>query len=542
MKRLRLLLGILAMTVLLAGTVVLFSPYAPVIQPEMDIEQIWAIEDARVQSDVPLVTALENHGVPLAYECDKNTFYCTLGLENAETWPDIHLTAPGAKGVQLVFVDDYSYDWCADAIRDGYSYQAMAYTDEAFWYFDVVFTGLPLVTIECREEITELDTPAQVTISTAGEEKTVSAANIHLRGGGTFNQEKKNYRIEFTRGENGKKNMVSLPGFGVRENILLNPMVFDETMLRERISWALYDDMFGEDDDRAFGARKNAYAEVFLNNRYCGVYLMMEPIDSQEELAKAGGSSLMTDSVYRTLRIGFVDERPVMVNPTKNTTVFEMRYEPVQAKPFAPLQEYLEMISEPDDEAFVHKTACMDMESVVRYILLRQVTGMDDNVNNNLYIWARQTTEGRKYTLAPWDLDMSWAAKRENLGEDYECWLAFYVLDRMLTCDAGGIVDLMIQRWHEWREDVFTQEHITQTLQEYAQELENSGALWRNADCWGISDYGGAVDELSAFAAARIEMLDTVMKMFEDKESGCPAFLRNIEPEADSYSIYGTDS
>ena len=539
MKRLKLLLGIMAMTALLAGPVALFSPYAPVVQPVMDIEDIWAIEDSRRESDVPLVTRLENHGAALAYDAQENTFYCTLGLGREEAWPDIHLTAPGAKDVQLVFVDDYSYDWCADAIRDGYPYQILAYTDEAFWYFDLVFTGLPLVMIECGQEITDLDTPAQVTFSAFGEEPAGSTANIHLRGGGTRSQEKQNYRVEFTRGENGKKTMIDLPGFGLRENILLNPMVFDETMLRDRMSWAVYGDLLGEDYDGAFGARKTAYAEVFLNDAYCGVYLMMEPMDSQEELLKAGTTHLSTDSVYRTLRIGFAGERPIVVNPTKDNAVFELRYEPAQTRQFAPFEPYLDMLAETDDETFIRKTACMDMESVARYILLRQFTGMDDNVNNNLYIWARQTEDGMKYTFVPWDLDMSWAGKKDNLGEDYECWLAFPLLDRMLVNNAGGLVELMTQRWREWRQDVFTVEHMEQLLNQFSSELENSGARWRNAERWGTPEHGEAVYELSAFAAARIEVLDLAMKMFEDPELDYPPFLSDIDPETDSYSIYG---
>ena len=58
MKRIRLLAMIAALCAVLCAVVVLGSPYAPVIAPVMEIEEIWAIEDARVESDVPLVTAL----------------------------------------------------------------------------------------------------------------------------------------------------------------------------------------------------------------------------------------------------------------------------------------------------------------------------------------------------------------------------------------------------------------------------------------------------------------------------------------------------
>ena len=156
----------LALLALIALVIVYASPYAPVVQPVMDIEEIWAIEDTREESETPLVTALELSGMPLARDAEANRFYCTLGLDHAEEWPQMHLTAPGAKGVSIVFVDDYSYDWCSDAIRDGYGYQLMAYTDTAYHYFEIVFTGLPQLSIKTSGELTREDSP--VTVSAAG--------------------------------------------------------------------------------------------------------------------------------------------------------------------------------------------------------------------------------------------------------------------------------------------------------------------------------------------------------------------------------------
>ena len=116
--RLRLLAMMALLLAVMAAVVCWASPYAPVVSPAPeDIQTLWDIEDARSESETPLVTALENHGVPLAYDAENNTFYCTLGLENESEWPQLHLTAPGAKGVKLIFADDYSYDWCADAVR-----------------------------------------------------------------------------------------------------------------------------------------------------------------------------------------------------------------------------------------------------------------------------------------------------------------------------------------------------------------------------------------------------------------------------------------
>ena len=128
MKRLSLAAGMAAMMLVIAAVVVFGSPYAPVVQPCRDIEEIWAIEDARTESDTPLVTRLENGGAALAYDYAEDTFYCALDLDNLGDWPGIHLTAPDAPGVSMCFVDDYTYDWAEDAVREGYPYQIIAYT------------------------------------------------------------------------------------------------------------------------------------------------------------------------------------------------------------------------------------------------------------------------------------------------------------------------------------------------------------------------------------------------------------------------------
>jgi len=522
MKKLKLLGAMTALAAMLAAAVWLGSPYEPVVGPVAEIETVWAIEDARQESETPLVKGLRNHGVPLGYDAESSTFYCTLGLEQGDAWPELHLTASCGRDVRLLFVDDYSYDWCKDAVAEGYPYQALAYTDDAFWYFNIVFTGLPIVSLYCEEDIGVEDTPAAMSLSVFGEKPVSSAVYTHLRGGGTRFTDKKNLRVNFIRNESGRKNMIDLPGFGLRENVNLNPMVFDETMLRERISWRLYGDLLGAGYDGAFGARKTAYAEVFLNDAYQGVYLMMEPMEAEEELSKAGSMNLLTDGVYRSIVIYNVGERPVTDNPLNDASRYELRYEPTTDRPFALLEAYLKLLPEYDAGAFREKAVCMDQESVVRYALLRQVAGLADNVNNNMYLWARRTPEGIRYTLAPWDMDYSWGRKPEEVGEDGQNWLTFSLVDRMLLYNPQGFRELMLKRWDEWRQNVFTQEHITGLLEQYASELTDSGALMRNADRWDQPANVG-VEDLTNFAANRLEALDAAMDMLRETEH--PHFL-----------------
>ena len=92
MKRLKLLLGMAVLACAIGLTVKYGSAYRPVVEPVREIEEIWAIEDEREESEEPLVTRLFCNGAEAAYDAESNTFYCTLGLENGEKWPEIKLT------------------------------------------------------------------------------------------------------------------------------------------------------------------------------------------------------------------------------------------------------------------------------------------------------------------------------------------------------------------------------------------------------------------------------------------------------------------
>ena len=144
-------------------------------------------------------------------------------------------------GLTLCFVDDYAYDACADAIREGYAYQIMAYTDETYSYSDVVFTGLPILSLHTAEEITTEDTSAALNLAFGNGERLEANARAHLRGNASLVRlDKHSYKVEFTRTEDGKKKIPqNVPGLGQTDEIVLLAMGFDPNMVRDRLSWSM---------------------------------------------------------------------------------------------------------------------------------------------------------------------------------------------------------------------------------------------------------------------------------------------------------------
>ncbi|MGN0773050.1 MAG: CotH kinase family protein [Candidatus Ventricola sp.] len=520
MVKLRLLTAILAMTALLVCTVALFSPYAPEVRPVMDIEEIWAIEDAREESGVPLVTCLENDGMRLGYDAQENTFYCPIGLDNGEAWPELHLRAPGAEGVRLAFADDYAYDWCSEAVREGYAYQVIAYTQTEFTYTQIVFTGLPVMTLSTDGEIDYADMDAQATFASPEGGLTAKAVT-HLRGAGSRLSEKKSYRIDFVHGQKSSAAIAEVPGIGRTDGVLLLAGVMDDTMMRERLSWDVYAMIAGEDEP--YGPRKTQYVELFVNDRYAGCYILMEPVDDGRELAKRGPNAPATDSVYRTAQIEYAGERPYVENVMREGSIYELYHAPVAGHEFDALEPYLALEQTPRDEAHDAEferlaLEVIDLESLLRYDLLVQAGGMSDNVFNNMYIIAHRENGRLTYRFAPWDMDLTWGRfKEEESGDFYHGLFSFDVAQRMIELDAGGVTRRMLtDMWAALRESVFREDVIRRLVDGYLRELDDSGAYVRNALRWHGEARAADGDEIVLFAAEHFAALDAIFAAYAE--------------------------
>ncbi len=501
MKRLKLLLGMAALACAIGLTVKYGSAYRPVVGPVREIEAIWAIEDEREESEEPLVTRLFCNGAEAAYDAESNTFYCTLGLENGEEWPKIKLTTAKnvGGGLTLCFVDDYAYDACADAIRDGYAYQIMAYTDEAYSYSDVVFTGLPILSLHTAEEITTEDTPAALNLAFGNGERLEANARAHLRGNASLVRlDKHSYKVEFTRTEDGKKKIPqNVPGLGQTDEIILLAMGFDPNMVRDRLSWSMIERIWPKDE--AFAPVGREYVEVFVNDAYQGAYLMMVPFDRRAEIEKAGAGSAQRDSLYRSV-IAAVDKgRPIDEG-------YELFIAPDAENPFAGLQTYLRLDDgEMDDETFCREAAAhIDVPSLMRYTLLVQGMALCDNIFNNMYVWAHETAAGVVYRFIPWDMDLSW---EKEPGAYWDCWMIDALACRVIELDVSGARAELAAQWRQMSEAGFTIDAVREELALYQHELTDSGAFLRDAERWGKEQDEMDVSQIEAVAEYRFELL-----------------------------------
>ena len=519
-KRAVLALLALAMAAALALTVRWASPYTAMVQPLPEIERIWEIEDTHELSEEPLLTALEWNGMPLVQEKRTGVFYCPIGLGYGEEWPELKLHIPGDPGTDACFADDYTWDACGTAVAEGTAYNLLAWTKEKYCYQQIVFTGMPILSLTTgQEEIGREDVPAEaVWASPSG--GLASHARIHRRGASTMasSRPKHGYRVEFTRKADGKKKIVQdVPGLGELHSIVLLPLFHDKWLVREKLSWEIWNQLSSPDEP--FGARRLSYCEVFLDGDYRGVYLALEPFKVSDELAKKDGARGLEDSVYRTAALTFINDRKHTKHPLRPNAAYELYYAPPGGEEFAALSTYIALITEKEDEVFAQNVLrYVDVDDLLRLDLFVQAGGMTDNIFNNMYIWADHSDGKLTYRFGPWDLDMSWGLKKDEIGEDYEYWMYFPLLDQMLDLDTGGIRTRLVERWQAYSEGPLGLENIRSIAERCAGELNDSGAMARNAERWETEAYTSDVQEILDFAEWRHKIIDVAVEQITSAE------------------------
>ena len=494
------------------------------VEPVMELEDAWAVEDTRTESETPLLAGMRNGDHEMGYDEASRTFYCTIGMETGDEWPELALfaqQAAGVDGLRVAWIDDYAYDFPADSVRDGWRYELLAYTDEAYEYIGVVFTGLPIVSMRVHggaEALGEEYIPARLAVSGAGYEGVNSGAMVHLRGGGFVKEYPKySYRVELHTLNTGgdTKNDVSVLGMPADSDWILISNAADEYCARNELAWALWRDWNA--DGRGFMLQQTRMVEVFVENEYVGIYQIMQRIRPAEELARMGGNP-GTDYCARVIKDVNIESRPVIDLMDRVNFWAELRHAPsgVSAEyAFAQFEPYWQMnvqfagehLSLSDEEFTALAEKHTDVAEMMDFFLFTQAAGLGyDNVFNNVYMWAVKEGDHYVYHLSPWDMDMAFI---QMLGYEEDT-LNYYLKQayRMLNLDVAESQKIMYEIWDEKRATILSDDALYQRIEDFKEMLNASGAYLRESERW----YGGAreldLGEIQSFAVSHLSTID----------------------------------
>jgi len=494
------------------------------VEPMMELEDAWAIEDTRAETEGELVAGMMNGDMELGYDRESRTFYCTLGMNEDGDWPELALAAqpsPGAENLRVAWIDDYSYDYSTDAISEGYRYELMAYTDTEYAYFGVVFTGLPIVTLHVDggyEALGETYTPARVAVSAAGYEAINSSANVHLRGGGfPIQYPKVSFRVELCGISNkGRLEKVSREVLGMESDTdwLLISNVSDRSRVRNHMGWQFWKDWNPDGD--AFALLESRLVEVFADDTYMGLYQLMQRVDAEREFERMGGS-LDTDVGMRIITKMNVESRPYVDRLEDCSYVAELRYKPAYMstktalevfEPYHTLNKLDQKQGYADDAAFEQAVlAHVDIRKTLEYFVFAQAVSFGhDNTRNNVYLWAMKDDGDYVYHLSPWDMDRIFHPVFTDNDNQINLWYPPVV--RMLDLNVGGCREILWEIWNEKKAELLSGDALYQRFMDMEDTVNASGAYRRDMLRWEDTDVNLDMTEYSAYVIAHQNVVE----------------------------------
>lgn len=483
-------------------------------------------EDAFMEPEIQL------NGGRIAYDTEQNMLLIPQELEEAAF--DGKLEVPDGE---LFFLEDEGLQNKGTSIAENRVFRLFWVREAQCWMYNVYFTGMPVACITAEvsgtqsgEDITD-DTKTAELVYT-GEvwvyDQYHSAAryqqaecNYHLRGATTLNYEKSSYRLTL---ENEK---LSFLGMRKDDDWILSSLYDDEGLIHNKLSYDVWQEIAASNSVSYDEGISMEYVELFINNKYLGIYGLSERIDKKELSLNKG------DILYkcRDQRLPEESEYYTELTPEMNP-VFTIQYpKEFSMEAWEPLKSWVNLFGYEQLKDYETGKQMLNMENAIDYNIFNQLIYGMDNIMKNIYFNARYQSDGSyKFIKIPWDLNMTWG---NSWVDDINC--NFNIYKEKNISDTGGwstdmavlyyyneqeVSQLLWERWKELRENIITVENITTMLNREFNYLHSSGAYIRNYQKWQPKGDYWQEHYIYEYVEGRIAFLDTYYeKLYRDSVS-----------------------
>jgi len=314
-------------------------------------------------------------------------------------------------------------------------------------------------------------------------------SQIRYRGNSSRFFEKKGLRLKLIN-DKGKDNDYPLLGLTEDHDYVLHGPYLDKSLLRNYIGY----NITGEIMEYSPNVR---YCEVFINQEYQGVYLLVENVKVAQnrvnisEVSKEDHiSSYLLEVTHKYPtddELYFLDNFTFYSNRMKSKSAYKIQY-PTTSKLTEELKQYIEKdVSEfekklysydYDDENHGYMND-IDIDTFVNYVVLNEFFLNYDAGYNSTYIYKDKTG---KFKIVFWDMNNIFNNYFVDVLEEQD----FYFQDRpwfqMLLKDEY-FVNRVIDRYRKLRETLLKEEYLYEYIDQTIDYL--GPAIERNFVKWG---------------------------------------------------------
>lgn len=354
---------------------------------------------------------------------------------------------------------------------------------------------LPIVELTTGELTTEY---SEGTMKVEGYDGTLRI-KIRHRGASSLKYEKKSFAIKLIDDDG---NSIDRSFFGMREdnNWILDAMAIDMARMRNRINTDLWNDFShttyirNDYEDESRNGTDGQFVEVFLNNKYHGLYCMTEKFDRKLLKLKKFKNTKVRGVLYKSFSWAPFYGTGTSFYDYDNTSVnwqnFEASYPDIEdGEPFTwkPLADMVKFISTSSNAIFRSEIETkVDVPVCIDYALMMDFIAAQDNVAKNMFAYFYDITETEKMGIGVWDMDHSWGRnyKSELVNHDFD----IRVTDNRLFYRLYYVYDsshkLFRERYAEMRRGVFKAANLRKRFARYFDLFEQTGADERETRRW----------------------------------------------------------
>lgn len=483
------------------------------------------------------------NGIACAYDISTNTYYCPLSVDIKEcNYENIDLTF--LKTQERIYIDDKLVnDSFQMEVKFNHSYKvrvkALFYKSEC----NLVFTQTPTIVINSEVNIYS-DNIASIRCLDPyylehDKESMVyeGDALVSLRGGMTFGYPKKNYKIKLYENYVGRTK-VSLFGMRMDDDWILDASYIDKTKMRKKVVMDLWGDMSTVYYyNKMRNAPNSKHVEVFVNDKYCGLYILSERIDRKLLNLKENTTGVSGGVIYKTKAWRYDDQPyarfgvPVAeVDPySQEWLVFDCEYPRLRNTGFIDWTPYYDLshLVHADTDTFNKQIINMvDLDNLAEYFIFVNLIKGEDNIGKNI-IWSVVDTSDddlNKMFITAWDLDYSFGHDFQNKVCPTTGVLSNYLFKRLIKYNTNGFVDLINEKWVDLRESIITEEYITTAFMNEYNALKEAGCYEREGMTWhtnatkSMEDTAKEeIDFISNWTEERIAYLDVAIPKLYDR-------------------------
>ena len=223
------------------------------------------------------------------------------------------------------------------------------------------------------------------------------SGNIKTRGGSSINFPKKSYEINLN-------NDTKLAGLPADDDWILNANFIDKTFLRHVISYELFQDMSIHNI-----TSKTKYVELFINNSYEGLYVLMEKLDKS------------TFQIDTQDSLSFIFKEPHIfrknyshIIPQKKNNFHQQTFPKISnSNKYHVIENIRNFIINSNDSVFTKNIEkVFNLNNIIDWHLLLLITNNSDGVLKNFYLY--KISQNDPVRIAPWDYDHSFGRDGDN--------------------------------------------------------------------------------------------------------------------------------